>query len=477
MIYDFAIIGAGVIGSMIARELSMYQTNICLIDKAHDVSTGASKANSGIVHAGYDAEPGSLKAKMNVLGCALMEQTTKELDVPFKQCGSIVAAFDSEGLTAIQKLYQRGLENRVPDLSLLNPEQTRVLEPNIHPSIKGALHAQTAGIVCPYQLTIAAAENAVTNGADLKLNFEVIDIDKKDGFFEVKSATQTIQAHYVINCAGVFADKIARMVSDDDFTIKPRRGEYIVLDKTEGAWVNTVIFQPPSNKGKGILVTPTVDGNLLLGPTASFIEQKEDTQTTNEGLQEVIRGAFIAVPGLQLKKTITSFSGIRAAPSGDDFIIKESDHAEGVFHVAGIESPGLTSAPAIANYIVEIIKDKGVNLKSNPQATRIRKGIPKIMELPPEEQNKLIQENKLYGKIVCRCESVTEGEIVDSIHRQAGATTIDGVKRRVRAGMGRCQGGFCMPRVLEILSRELDISPYEVCKNEPGSNILRRNDE
>lgn len=477
MIFDFIIIGAGVIGCMIARELSMYKTDICLLDKAGDVSMGAGKANSGIVHAGYDANPGSLKAKLNVLGCSMMEQTAKDLDVPYKKCGSIVAAFDENGMASIQELYQRGLENNVPNLTVLDQEQTIQLEPNIRKNIKGALYAKDAGIVCPYQLTIAAAENAVINGVQLKLNFKVTDIIRNKDHYEILSSGESIKARHVINAAGVFSDTIAHMVSDQDFTIIPRRGEYIILDKTEGKLVNTVIFQPPSEKGKGILVTPTVDGNLLLGPTATRIDEKEDTSTTASGLQEVINGSLTAVTGINLRKVITSFSGIRATPSTGDFIIKESDHAPGFFHVAGIESPGLTAAPAIAEYVIKMIKSAGIPLVENPSSVRTRKGIPRLSKMEPEERNKLIRENRLYGKIICRCEMISEGEIIDSIRRPVGATTIDGVKRRVRAGMGRCQGGFCMPKVLEILSRELKVSPYDICKSEPGSHILSEGGE
>ncbi|MGI6563823.1 MAG: NAD(P)/FAD-dependent oxidoreductase [Clostridia bacterium] len=473
MIYDFVIIGAGVVGCMIARELSMYRAKICLLEKGNDVASGSSKANSGIVHAGYDAKPGTLKAKLNVLGCALMEKTVQELDVPYKKCGSIVAAFDQEGTDSIRKLYQRGLENGVSELFLLNREETMRLEPNIHPGVQGALYAKGAGIVCPYQLTIAAAENAVSNGAELRLNFKVEKIEKTEDLYLIKSAKDTVKARCVINAAGVFADKIAAMADDNSFTIIPRRGEYIILDKTEGKTVNTVIFQPPSEKGKGILVSPTADGNLLLGPTASVIEDKEDTSTTASGLDEVIKGAMAAVPNIRLNKTITSFSGIRATPDTGDFIIRESEKNPRFFHAAGIESPGLTAAPAIALYVIEMIKSKGILLEENPNSVRIRQGIPRIAELPLEEQNRWIQKNKAYGKIICRCESVTEGEIIDSIRRPAGATTVDGVKRRVRAGMGRCQGGFCMPKVLEILARELQCSPYEICKNEKGSYILK----
>ncbi len=472
MIYDIAIIGAGVTGCMIARELSMYKLKICLIEKENDVSLGASKANSGIVHAGYDAKPGSLKAKFNIRGCELMEQTAKDLDVPYKKCGSIVAAFDEEGLTSVRELYIRGKENNVHDIYILDSAQTLKLEPNINPDIKGSLYAPGAGIVCPYQLTIAAAENAVINGVCLRLNFKVNNIEKNDGIFKISSANDYIFSKYVINAAGVYADVIAKMTDESEFKIIPRRGEYVILDKTEGKQVNTVIFQPPSEKGKGILVTPTVDGNLLLGPTATQIDQKEDTITTSAGLQEVIDGAKRAVLYINLKKVINSFSGIRATPSGHDFIISQSNKTPGFFNVAGIESPGLTASPAIAEYVPLMLEEAGIKLQIESSSIRTRAGIPDLSAMTFEQRQKLINENPAFGKIICRCENVSEGEIIQSIKRPVGATTVDGVKRRVRAGMGRCQGGFCLPKVLQILSSELNISVYNILKNSPDSNVL-----
>ncbi len=472
MEYDISIIGAGVTGALIARELSRFDIKVCILDKDADVAMGTSKANSAIVHAGYDASPNSLKAKLNVRGNALMDDVANDLDVPFKRIGSFVLAFNEDDQKELQKLYDNGIKNKVPHLKILNQKEVREMEPHISEDAIAALYAPTAGIVCPYELTLAATENAVANGVELILECIVEGIKRQDDGYILETSKGLIKSRYVINAAGVYSDTLARMVGDDEVNIIPRRGEYLLLDKRQGNVVNTVIFQPPSVMGKGILVTPTVDGNLLIGPTAETIEDKDNIATTNIGLNAVIEGARKSVPSFDTRDVITSFAGLRATSSRGDFIIEESKHAKGFVHVAGIESPGLSATPAIAEYVIDVLKNMGVTLTGKEKHDPVRKPVIRFRELSREDQAKAIKENPLYGNIICRCEIVTEGEIVDCIHRPAGAINLDGVKRRTRAGMGRCQGGFCAPRVVDILAREMKIPKEDVTKMGGKSKIL-----
>ncbi|MCT4542676.1 MAG: NAD(P)/FAD-dependent oxidoreductase [Vallitalea sp.] len=472
MNYDITIIGAGVTGSLIARELSRYNLKVCLVEKESDVAMGTSKANSAIVHAGYDAKPGSLKAKLNVRGNELMGDVTEKLHVPFKRIGSFVLAFNEEDMKQLNKLYQYGIENNVPNMKILNKQEVKEMEPNLSDEVMGALYAPTAGIVCPYELTLAAAENAVDNGVELILECEVTGVTKKDDSFVLNTSKGELVTKYIINAAGVHSDVVSAMFGDDSIEINPRKGEYLLLDKKQGDVVNTVIFQPPTKMGKGILVTPTVDGNILLGPTAEDIKDKEDIATTNTGLDKVIQGAKKSVASINTRDVITSFAGLRATSSLHDFIIEKSNKVEGLINVAGIESPGLSAAPAVSKYVLNIVKTLDIELIEKVNYIEERRPVYKIREMNEEERAKLISEKPLYGNIICRCETVTEGEIVDCIHRSAGATNLDGVKRRTRAGMGRCQGGFCAPRVVDIISRELNIPKDQVTKMGGKSNML-----
>lgn len=472
MRYDVAIIGAGVTGSFIARELSRYNLNVCLLEKEADVAMGTSKANSGIVHAGYDAEPGSLKAKLNVQGNRMMAQIAEELSVPFKRIGSLVLAFDDHDMAHVKALYQKGLANGVPAMEVIGKEQVKRMEPNLSQDVVGALYAPTGGIVCPYELTLGAAENAVANGVVLKLGCTVEDICMDKDKFRLMTSTGEIKCKYVINAAGVYADTIAGMIGDESFSIHPRKGEYLLLDKSQGDIVRTVVFQPPTKMGKGILVTPTVDGNLLVGPTAQNIDDKENVATTAAGLNQVVQGAGKSVPSFNVREVITSFAGLRATPSTDDFVIGPSTVSDKFINAAGIESPGLSAAPAIGDYAAGILKKSGLVLEQKENFTPIRKPVYRFREMKDEQRNEMIKRDPKYGKIICRCESVTEGEIVDCIHRPVGARNLDAVKRRTRAGMGRCQGGFCAPKIVEILSRELDIPMEEVTKMGGKSGIL-----
>lgn len=469
--YDVTVIGAGVTGSAIARELSKYEYRVLVLEKNSDVCEGTSKANSGIVHAGFDAEPGSMMARMNVRGNEMMEQLSKDLDFSFRRNGSMVLCFDEKDLGKLEALLEKGKKNGVPGLRILSKEEAKEMEPNLTDDMAAALFAPTGGIVCPFGLTIAMAENACENGVEFRLNTEVNNVVRKDGYFALETDKGEIETKIVINAAGVYADRFHNMVSDDKIEIIPRKGEYCLMDKKVGKFVNSTIFQLPTIYGKGVLVTPTVHGNLLAGPTAVDIEDKDNTQTTGEGLAELMKKVAISTPGIPLRQTITSFTGLRAHWTEHEFLIKEVEEAPGFIDVAGIESPGLTSAPAIGEYVAELVQGiMPMNQKEHFKATR--KGIPNIAEASFEERQELIRKNPAYANVICRCEVVTEGEIMDAIHRPLGATTVDGVKRRTRAGMGRCQAGFCAPKTVEILARELGKDVSEITKSGEGSNYL-----
>lgn len=468
--YDVMIIGAGVSGCASARELSKYKGNVCVIEKEEDVCCGTSKANSGIVHAGYDAANGSLMAKLNVLGNQMMEDLSKELDFEFKRCGSMVVCRIEEDLPKLQELYKRGIVNGVPELQILNRKEALELEPNLSNDMVAVLYAPTGGIVCPFGLNYALAENAAMNGVEFKFDTTVTEIHKIENGWEVVTDQGSYQAKCVVNAAGVYADQFHNMVSEKKIHITPRRGDYCLLDKTAGNHVSRTIFALPGKYGKGILVTPTVHGNLLLGPTAMDIEEKEGTNTTRDGLDQVLTKAGENVKNIPTRSVITSFAGLRAHEDGHEFIIEEVEGAEGFVDCAGIESPGLTSAPAVGVMVAEIVKEI-LNLKENPDFISTRKGILNPDTLTKEERNRWIQENPAYGNIICRCEMITEGEIIDAITRPLGAKSLDGVKRRTRAGMGRCQSGFCAPKVMEIIARERGVDQMEVTKS-GGNSFL-----
>ncbi|MCD7774482.1 MAG: NAD(P)/FAD-dependent oxidoreductase [Clostridiales bacterium] len=472
MTYDIAIVGAGVTGAMTARELSRYNLKIALLEKCNDVAMGSTKANSGIVHAGFDAETGSLMAKMNVKGCSMMAETCKKLNVPYKNNGSLVVAFSEDEMEHVQKLYDRGVKNGVPDMKILTKDELLEMEPNLNPDACGALYAPTAGIVCPYELTIAAAECAVSNGVEFIRNCQVKGISTDDDGVTLDTAQGEIKAKYIINAAGVFADEIAKMAGDSSVHITARRGEYFLLDKSVGNTVSHTIFQCPSKMGKGILVAQTVDGNLLMGPTAEDIEDKTDVSTSNKGLNTVKTFAAKSVPSISTRNAITSFTGLRAHADAHEFIIGVSESNPRLINAAGIESPGLSSAPAIAEYIGEIVKGVFGDLEEKSDYDDTRKAPVRFRHMTDSEREALINKNSAYGRIVCRCETVTEGEILDAIHAPAGARDVDGVKRRTRAGMGRCQGGFCGSKVVEILARELNCEINEITKFGGNSEIL-----
>ncbi len=472
--YDVIIIGAGVTGCAIARELSRRQRKVAVLERCGDVCEGTSKANSGIAHAGYDAKPGSMKARMNIRGSQMMEELSKELDFPYRMNGSIVLGFSRENHEILQDLYDKGIANGVENLQLLSGDEVRRLEPNLSGQVTEALYAPTGGIVDSFLLTIALAENANVNGVEFFFRTQVEGIERTDGdhFYRIKTNNGVYETKMVVNAAGVYADVIHNMVSGKKLHITPRRGEYILLDKKTGDFVNATIFQCPTIMGKGVLVTPTAHGNLLLGPTAEDVKDKEETNTTPDGLEVILLRTGLSAEHIPSRQAITSFAGLRAHEDGDDFIIEEVADAPGFFDAAGIESPGLTSAPAIGEYVAALIQEK-VPAPVKEDFVAKRQGIPSMALATEEEKKRLIAENPLYGSVVCRCELVTEGEIVDAIHRPLGATTLDGIKRRVRAGMGRCQAGFCTPKQVEILARELGIDEDEILKNGSDSGLLK----
>lgn len=469
--YDVFIIGGGVIGCSLARELSRYDVKIAVAEKEDDVAMGTSKANSGIVHAGFDAKTGSNKAIYNVLGARMFDELSKELDFPFRRNGAMVLCFDKSGEPKLKALYDQGVANGVTGLEIISGDRAREIEPNVSAEVVAALHVPSSGIVSPYEMTIAYAENACVNGVEFMLGKEVTGIEKNGGVFTLTFADgESKQARIVVNCAGVYADVINNMVCGEKIDIVSRKGEYCLLDKKCGGLTDCTLFQLPTAMGKGVLVAPTTHGNILVGPTAEDIEGKDDVDTTYAGLNKAFDTASLSVPSLSRRNIITQFAGLRAHSTADDFIIGESE-AEGFYNIAGIESPGLSSAPAIAAETAEKLAAKlGAGKKKNFIATR--KGIPHFASMSDSERAELIKQNKLYGRIVCRCENVTEGEIVDAINRPLGATDMDGVKRRTRAGMGRCQAGFCTPRVMEILARELGKDQTEITKYGKGSNLV-----
>lgn len=470
--YDVAIIGAGITGTFIARELSRYKLNIALLEKENDISNGCTKANTGIVHAGYDAKPGSKMAIFNVKGNPMFDKVCEELDVPFKRIGSLVVGFDEEDKITINELYERGQINGVPKLEILDRKRVLEMEPNIGDEVIAALYAPTAGIVGPWELAIALAENAIDNGVELLLNNGVKNITKVEEGYSIDTEQRTLIAKYVINCAGVYSDEMNNMVSNERFEITPRAGQYYVLDKSVGNLTNTTIFECPKPYGKGVVVTPTVHGNMMVGPDNKIVLTKESKETTREGLYDVKSTAGKSVKGIPFNKTITNFTGLRNDPSTGDFIIGEARDAKGFINVAGIKSPGLTSSPAIAEHVVGLIDNIVGGLEEKEDFNPRRRRMIRFEELSDEEKNEIIKRDPRYGRVICRCETITEGEIVDSIHRNAGARTVDGVKRRVRPGSGRCQGGFCSPKVMEILARELEIDITEVVKDTKNSKLL-----
>ncbi len=473
MVYDVLIIGGGVIGCGVARELSRFNASVLLLEKTADICNGASKANTAIVHGGYDAKPHTNKAKFNVEGNALFPALCRELDVPYQNNTSLVVSFGAHEHDQLEALKARGGENGVEGLRIIGQSELRQREPNIGVSAYEALLVPSGGIVCPYELTQAYAENAAANGVEFKRNAAVTRLERQaDELWRATSATGTFLARAVVNCAGLYADEINNMVSEDKLTIHPRRGEYYLVDKDYAGTFRAAMFQLPTAMGKGVLVAPTVDGTILLGPTAEDVENKGDKATTADGLANILEQARLTWENIPMRGFITTFAGMRAHCDRDDFVIGEAMDAPFFFNAAGIESPGLTSAPAIARYLASLIADR-LTLVRNTRFNPIHKGIAKFRNMTDAQRVEAIALNPDYAKVVCRCETVTEAEIREAIRRPVGARTLDGIKRRTRAGMGRCQAGFCTQRTMEILAEELRISPLDVTKCGGGSKLVK----
>jgi len=483
--YDLIVIGGGVVGCIIARWLSRYEANVLLIEKESDVCMGSTAANTAIVHAGYDPLPGSLKARMNVAGNQMWDQLSGELNFPFERRGDYVVAIGEEELPGLDTLMEQGKKNGVPGMKLLSKAEVIAREKNINPEVSGALWATTGGICDPFGVTIAAAENAVMNGVKVLLNTKFEDfIMEENRIIGIKTNRGDFECRWVVNSAGLYSDEVMHKAGiRPEFVIKPRKGEYFVFDSAD-LTIDNVLFPVPSEKGKGILVTTTMHGNTIIGPNSVIFEDKEDRSTTREGLEEIWQGAKKLVPSLSQKHIIGMFAGLRPYGNGPckspgidyqhDYIIEIPEEVQGFVNLGGIESPGLASAPAIAQEVVDLLKDAGEKLNEKKEWDPVRRARPRFRDMNHEEQKLLIDMDPRYGRVICRCENVTEGEIVAEIHAPVPAITYDAIKRRTWLGTGRCQGGFDMPRVVKIISDELGVSPLEVTKKGQESNFLAR---
>ncbi|HHY09506.1 MAG TPA: NAD(P)/FAD-dependent oxidoreductase [Firmicutes bacterium] len=466
---DVAIIGGGIVGTSVARELSKYQLNLILLEKEAEVGWGTTKANSGIVHAGFHEVPGTLKHKYCFAGNKMFPRLCEELDVSFRQNGILVAARNEEEMSIIQSYYENGKSQGI-NVQVLSRDEALALEPNLTPALTGALLASDGGSVMPFELAAALMENAVENGAQLMLESPVINAAVCDGFKYIETPTHVIRAAFVINAAGVYSDEIARLFGDDYFTIQPRKGEEYLFDLSYKNIVSRTIFPIPTKVSKGILVIPTSEGNLMIGPTSDDCGSKEDLDTSADGFKRILEGARSLVPCLDPTKIIAQFAGVRATSDRGDFIVEFSPNVPGLLHLAGMESPGLTAAPAIAAQVPGMLEEAGCELIPQVNFNPYRKDVIRFRQLPRKKQALLVEKKPAYGKVICRCETITEGEIVDAIRR--GARTLDGIKFRVRAGAGRCQGGFCEPLIADILSRELGIPVTQVTKRGKGSELV-----
>jgi glycerol-3-phosphate dehydrogenase len=469
---DVIIVGAGVVGCAVARELCRYRLRIVVCERAAEASQGGStKANTGIIHAGYDPLPGTLMARLNVRGNAMYDQLSADLGVRLNRDGTLVVAFSEAERAYLEKLLIQGRANSVPGLRIVGHDDLMLLEPNLSPDADSALFAPTGGTVEPYEMTLALAENAALNGVVFLFEQPVRSVEPVTGGWRVLAGDHVLETRFVINAAGLCADDISRMAGAGDFHVYPRRGEYLLFEDRVDYHVRHPIFQVPTSKGKGIVVSRTTDGNIIAGPTADDGQDKDSWATTADGLARVLAGARRSVPGLDTRQLVTEFVGTRAVIADhDDFLVELG--APGFFNAAGIKSPGLTAAPAIAEELVSLLEREGLEMAENPAFIPTNVRVPLFRECSAEQQARMIADDPRYGRIVCRCETVTEGDIVRAIHRPAGARTVDGIKFRTRAGMGRCQAGFCGPRVLEALARELDLDPLSVTKCGTGSEIL-----
>ena len=470
---NVVVIGAGAVGCAIARELSKYEIDVTVVDKRDDVGGDASKSNSAIIHTGYDASPGTLESQLVVAANPMYDELTKDLDVPFKRIGAVLPAFTEEQFEKLPAIKEKAFKNHVYDVEYLSREEILKKEPELNPEVKGGLYIPRESIIDPFILVQALAENANENGVKFLLNTEVTDIKVEDGAVKaVETTAGTIETDYVVNAAALHCDDIAAMVGKADYKVVARRGQFYILDKNTTCKVSNIVLPIPTKVTKGKLMTPTIHGNMLVGPTAEDLDDKVDVSVTTEGLNSIYADVSRMIPNVNIRDTITQYSGLRPNRNPEGLHVDTYEDLKGYVNLSGVRSTGLTLSVSMGKYVVERLKGIGCELTFKENYKAVRKGIPRFHELSREEQEKLIAENPAYGTIVCRCETITEGEILDAIHRPLGARTVDAVKRRVRAGMGRCQGGFCGPKVIEILARELDIPTEEVNKNLNGSYMV-----
>ncbi len=469
--YDVAIIGAGISGAAIAYYLSKYELDVCVIDKEPDVSMGTTKANSAIIHAGYDPEEGTLLARLNVEGNRLCGELADELGFPFIRVGSYVLAFSEKEDATVKKLYNRGVANGVPGLEIHTKEQILAREPNVSDKVTSGLYAPTAGIVSPWSYCLSLCENAAVNGIDFILGAPVLAIKQtKDGFV-IKAGDRDVEARYIINCAGIYAAEICGMLGKREFEIHPSKGQYFLLDKSQGNLMKEVMFQCPSELGKGVLVSPTAGGNLIVGPNAEINSEFGDLSTDNAGLDYVAAAAAKTTDKINYRDNVRCFAGLRANSDRSDFIIEPSAQNARFINVAGIKSPGLSAAPATALYVIDILKEQGLELTDKKAIKKVPRRV-SFARATKQERIELIKQDARYGNIICRCNTITEAEVVAACHSPIPPVSIDGIKRRAGTGMGRCQGGFCSPRVHEIISRELGIPYEDIIQERKGSYIV-----
>jgi glycerol-3-phosphate dehydrogenase len=469
--YDVTVIGCGVVGASIAYELSKYNLSVAILEKENDISCGTTKANSAIVHAGYDPKPGTKMARLNVQGSKMMEDLCKRLSVDYKRIGSLVIAFDENDMNMIRELYRRGVENGVEGLQILDRQKALEIEWNLNPEIVGALYAPTAAVVNPWGLAIAMAETAVRNGAELHLNSAVTSIRNEGEYYHLETTGGGIDTKYIVNAAGTHADVINDMAAKPFFKIIPVKGEYYLLDKSQGSVVNHTIFQTPNKDGKGVLISPTVHGNLIVGPTADPAKNADDVAVTAQGLEKIVKTATRSCTKVNFRESIRNFTGVRATTTEDDFIIEASKDAPRFVNAAAIKSPGLSAAPAIGIEVKNILESIGLTCVAKKDVVDTRK-VTLFKNMTQEEKEEALKRDPHYGRVICRCETITEGDIMLAMHSPIPPVSIDGVKRRCNSGMGRCQGGFCGPRVHEIISRETGLPMTEICQDHAGSRLL-----
>ena len=471
-IFDVVVIGAGVSGAAVARKLSSDELKVALVEKCVDVSFGVSKANSGIIHAGFHHKSDTLKSKLEIQGNLMFEKLQNELQFPFKRVGIIVAAFSYEEMKIVEQLYKQGLESNVPLIEICSRERILNLEPKLNKDVVGGLYAPTGGIIEPYQYVFALVESAIKNKVKLFTDFEVVKANQGSSFYEIYSKNNnSIQSKYVINAAGLYADEVSEIFNADNFKITPRKGEEYLLEKNAAGFPNHIIFPVPVKNSKGILVIPTVEGTMMIGPTAEEIDDKTDVSTVPENLEKVFSSAMKMIPSISKKEIITSFAGLRPVIEGNDFYIDISKKASHFIQVAGIQSPGLTASPAIGEYVKDLLKKDGLRLIEKADYDPYMKAFKKVRDHSPQNIEKILKKDSAYGNIICRCENVSEAEIVDAIHK--GHNTLDGIKFYTRAGMGKCQGGFCTYKILHLISKETSMPIEKITKRGGHSYIVQ----